>query len=57
MKKLPAPELASTGSSFQVVAGVLYEVQQRSRVREPEVVRVRLKAVGSALVPLAGDRG
>jgi ABC-type tungstate transport system permease subunit len=52
MKKLPAPDLASTGSSFQVVAGVRYEAQQRNRAREVDVVRVRFASREKAFVPV-----
>jgi hypothetical protein len=52
MKKPPVPELPSTGSSFDLVAGVRYEVQKRNPGREPEVVRVRFAARGKALVPV-----
>jgi len=49
MKKLPEPDLLGTGSSFQVVAGVRYEAQRRTR---REVVRVRFEARGRVLVPV-----
>jgi hypothetical protein len=55
-KKLPAPDLASTGSSFQVVAGVRYEAQERNQARETEAVRVRLAVFGSALTTAGTER-
>jgi hypothetical protein len=49
MKKLPEPDLLGTGSSFQVVAGVRYEAQERKR--RMEVVRVRFTRLRSAWAP------
>jgi hypothetical protein len=61
VKKLPEPDLPGAGSSFVLVAGARYEVQQRKRGREMEVIRVRFKVKGSTLVPAgaasAGDLG
>jgi len=51
MKKLPAPDLASTGSSFQMVAGARYEAQKRKR--RTEVVRVGLATRGSGRMTVA----
>jgi len=51
VKKLPEPDLVGAGSSFVLVAGVRYEAQQRNRVRETEVVRVRFTTLGSAWIP------
>jgi hypothetical protein len=51
MKKLPEPDLPGTGSSFVLVAGARYEVQQRSSGWEVEVVKVAFTARGGALVP------
>lgn len=51
MKRLPEPDLAGTGSSFQVVAGARYEAQERKRARETEVVGVTFMATGGAFVP------
>jgi hypothetical protein len=59
IKRLPVPEPRSTGSSFDMVAGVRYEAQQRNRVREPDVVPLSFTTRGTALVPAgampAGD--
>jgi hypothetical protein len=52
MKKLPVSEPLGTGSSFELVAGARYEVQKRSLGREVEVVMVRFKVRGGALVPV-----
>jgi hypothetical protein len=49
MKKLPEPDLAGTGSSLVLVAGVRCEAQKRKR--ETEVVGVRFMATGGAFVP------
>ncbi len=51
-KQTPASE--ETGVRIKLVAGARYEVQQRSHVREPEVVRVRFTTRGTALVPAGG---
>ena len=52
MKKLPAPDVPGTGSSFDLVAGARYEVQKRTLGRRTEVVRVRFKVSRGALVPI-----
>jgi hypothetical protein len=44
-----------TGASF-LVASARYEVQERTSGRNLEVVRVRFRVRGGAMVP-AGDRG
>jgi len=56
MKKLPALELVSAGSSVESLAGVLYEVRKRSRRGLLQVVRVRFVIRGTALVPVASFR-
>jgi len=56
MKKLPALELVSAGSSVESLAGVLYEVQKRNRTWMLQVVRVRFAVRGTALVPVRGRR-
>jgi len=52
MKKLPAPDVPSTGSSFNLVAGARYEVQKRILGRGTEVVKVRFKVKRGAMVPV-----
>ena len=52
MKKLPAPDVPGTGSSFQLVAGARYEVQKTIRELEPEVLTVKFKVRDGALVPI-----
>ena len=53
MKKLPAPDVPGTGSSFNLVAGARYEVQKRSLGRHTEIIRVKFKVRGGALVPIS----
>jgi hypothetical protein len=50
------PDAEGPGGSC-LVAGVRYEAQHRKRGRQTEVVRVRFEGMGSAFVPLQGDRG
>ncbi|MFO7641612.1 MAG: hypothetical protein R6X17_10240 [Candidatus Competibacteraceae bacterium] len=52
-KRIPDPCSQGIGDSFKVVAGALYEVQQRGRAPEIEVIPLRFEAQGRALV-LAG---
>ena len=45
------PEPRGTGSSLERAAGARYQVQQRNRGRETEVVRVRFATLEGACVP------
>ena len=49
-KQTPASE--ETGVCIELVAGARYEVQQMSVGRKTDVVRVRFKVRGGALVPV-----
>ena len=52
MKKLPAPDVPGTGSSFNLVAGARYEVQKRTLGRNLEVVRVEFEVKDGSVVPV-----
>ncbi|MBN2565679.1 MAG: hypothetical protein JXB46_08210 [Candidatus Eisenbacteria bacterium] len=52
MKRLPAPEMPGTGSSFDLAAVARYEIQKRSFGRHTEIIRVKFKVRGGALVPI-----
>ena len=54
MKKLPEPDLLGAGSSFVLVAGVRYGIQQRTLAREMETVRVEFRSEGGAFTPTPG---
>lgn len=55
MKKLPAPDVPGTGSSFDLVAAACYGVQKRILRRNLEVVLVRFRVRGGMLVPVSPD--
>lgn len=57
MKKLPAPESLSAGSSVEMVAGVRYEARQTELPWELEVVLLSFATRGTALVPARSTRG
>ncbi len=51
LKKLPALESLSAGSSVESLAGVRYDVQQNGRRGKPELVLITFTTRGTALVP------
>jgi hypothetical protein len=54
MKKLPALESLSAGSSVESVAGVRCEARQSRRTQAPELILLTFTACGTALVPARG---
>ena len=51
IERLPVPEPRSTGSSFEMVAGVRYEAQKRKPGRGTEVIWLTSAASGPAPIP------
>ncbi len=55
MKKLPEPDLPGAGSSSALGAGGCCEVQENTLGRNLEVVRVKFRVRGGAMVPVSPE--